>query len=58
MAKLSFQPKMFKAQTTFRGPCLKRKGPKLGNTLSPFLIKHIGKITLIIVILIVGLSLL
>lgn len=57
MAGLSKQTRMFKAQTTYQGPSLKRKGPKSGKTLNPFLIKHMGKITLLLVILIVGLSL-
>ena len=57
LSKQSKQTRMFKAQTTFRGPYMKRKGPKSGETLSPFLIKHMGKITLVFVILIVGLCL-
>ena len=57
MAGLSKQTRMFKAQTTFRGPFLKRKGPKSGKTLNPFLIKHMGKISLLLVILIMALSL-
>ena len=54
MARLSKQSKMFKSQTTFRGPFLKRTSTKNSKT-PPFIIKNLeiilGVIILIVVII-------
>lgn len=51
MGKLSFQPKMFKSQTTFRGPFMKRTSAK-NSKISPFIIKNLEIILGVIILII------